>query len=276
MVLSLLLAAATITFVNTTSYDRQAQAALVARVQNEVQSLTDARTRAAADLERLNSEIQRLSAQLAQRDQALATAEATIANNAAQLARANADAQLAQADNSRLTAALTALQQTQGTQQAQLASLRAELDQLQTQNGELNVALADARNRLDVTETARRIAEEQREEFRTQIDRFRGLLRGRGIDPDAVAAGNTQGAPPPINGVIRDTQQIAGIPFATISVGTDDAVRPGMEFKVLDRANGQFLGVLTVTNAEPNEAVGRLSGPAVQAIRAGNEVRTQL
>ena len=49
-----------------------------------------------------------------------------------------------------------------------------------------------------------------------------------------------------------------------------------MEFKVVDRATGNFLGTLTVDTVEPNEATGRLFGPSVAAIRPGVEVRTQL
>ena len=67
-----------------------------------------------------------------------------------------------------------------------------------------------------------------------------------------------------INGVIRATQTIAGIKYATISVGSADAVRKGTRFRVLGGQNGnQFMGYLTVTSVEPHESVGRLEGPRV-------------
>ena len=50
-----------------------------------------------------------------------------------------------------------------------------------------------------------------------------------------------------------------------------------MVFKVIDRATGNFLGELTVDSVEPTESTGRLSsGPRLNDIKAGVEVKTQL
>ena len=49
-----------------------------------------------------------------------------------------------------------------------------------------------------------------------------------------------------------------------------------MEFKILDRSTGKFLGTLTIISTEPAIAIGRLAGPDVAAITSGAEVRTQL
>jgi hypothetical protein len=80
---------------------------------------------------------------------------------------------------------------------------------------------------------------------------------------------------PPINGVVRNRRTIAGQEYATISVGSADDVAKGMQFKVVDRNTGDFLGTLTVEAVEPNEASGRLTGPKIADIRPGVEVRTQ-
>ena len=64
--------------------------------------------------------------------------------------------------------------------------------------------------------------------------------------------------------------------YATISVGSSDQVQPGMEFKVINKATGDYLGALVVDSVSPNESTGRLSGPHVPDIKAGVEVRTQL
>ncbi len=50
----------------------------------------------------------------------------------------------------------------------------------------------------------------------------------------------------------------------------------GMRFNVIDPQRGDFLGYLTVDRVEDREATGRLQGPRLGEIRAGNEVRTQL
>ena len=89
-----------------------------------------------------------------------------------------------------------------------------------------------------------------------------------------MAAGTRGG--PPIDGVIRATRAIAGVPYATISVGSNAGVQRGMEFKVVSHETGDFLGILTVDSVDTNEATGRLAGPKVANIRPGAEVKTQL
>ena len=67
------------------------------------------------------------------------------------------------------------------------------------------------------------------------------------------------------------------MPFATISVGAADQVTKGMQFKVIDpTARDPFLGYLIVDRVEPNEAIGHLTGPHVNDVHEGAEVRTQL
>jgi hypothetical protein len=91
-----------------------------------------------------------------------------------------------------------------------------------------------------------------------------------------AAAGIRGPAAPAINGVIRAVKPIGGIPYATISVGSADGVAKGMEFKVVNRGTGDFLGILTVDSVDLNESTGRLSGPRTNDIRSGAEVKTQL
>ena len=59
-------------------------------------------------------------------------------------------------------------------------------------------------------------------------------------------------------------------------VGSAADVQKGMQFNIVDRQNGTFLGILTVDNVEQNEAAGPLKGPHVDQIKQGNEARTQL
>jgi len=75
---------------------------------------------------------------------------------------------------------------------------------------------------------------------------------------------------------VREKSDIGGVTYATISVGSADDVVKGMRFAVIDRDRGVFLGYLTVESVEPNESTGRLEGPNVAEMKAGNEVRTQL
>jgi hypothetical protein len=156
-----------------------------------------------------------------------------------------------------------------------VAELRQVADQRQSQNVQLNTALTDLQNRLDVTERERRFLAEQLAEAQQQVDRQAAALRDAGIAPAQVAAAGVRGGAPPIQGVIRATRTIAGVPYATISVGSNDNVVRGMEFRVI-APNGDFLGTLVIDSVEQTEAVGRLMGPRVADVGPGSQVRTQL
>jgi hypothetical protein len=199
-----------------------------------------------------------------------------IAMRDADLAKTTDQSTRAGVDNSRLVAALAASEAMKSQFSQQLSELRAELDKVQTQLGDTNVALTDTTNKLDVTEAQRRVVAEQAIELKKRVDTLSNELKGRGIDPTRIsAAGITAGAPAALNGVVRETRMINGIAHAAISLGTDDAVKPGMEFNVLDRDAGRFLGKITIVYVDADESVGRITGDTA-AVRAGNEVRTQL
>jgi hypothetical protein len=102
------------------------------------------------------------------------------------------------------------------------------------------------------------------------------MLRDYGVTPAQLASAGPKLNPPPINGVVRDVRTISGVRYASISVGSADSVAPGMEFKVVNRQTGKFLGVLTIDTVEQNASIGRIKGPAASEIAAGSEVKTQL
>jgi septal ring factor EnvC (AmiA/AmiB activator) len=276
VVLSLLLSAASITFVNTVDdYARS------------VRALETERNSLQAQISRAESESQEVQAGLkAELDQKTAANVALDQDNKkvredlnkalADLASARSTIALNEGNISKLTSALAASEGTKSLTLQQVADLRATLDRTQAQLGDINVQFSDVSNKLEVTEAARRNLAEQLTEVRGQLDKVSGVLRDRGIDPNRITTSGVLAGAPPINGVIRETRTLSGVPHATISVGSEDGVKNGMEFKILDRANGRFLGTLTIISTEPNLAIGRLAGPDVAAITSGAEVRTQL
>ena len=276
VVLSLLLSAATITFVNSIDdYKRVVDAAKQGQISaeakaSEIQANADVAAKESADaLAKASAQGQNAS----QENQRLAK---DLADLGVQLAGAKSQATIAEANVSKLTSAVSALQTMSAAAGQQVADLRSTNDRLTQQNGELNIANTDLSNKLSITEDARKNLAEQLTEANATKDKLGGALRDLGKDPNRVTSSGLAAGAPAINGVIRDTRQIAGIPHAKISVGSDDSVKVGMEFNILDRTNGKFLGKLTVVAVEPNEAVGRITGPDIAAIAAGAEVRTQL
>jgi myosin heavy subunit len=227
----------------------------------------------------------------AQRQIALATAAQAstqienmkTASNALQMQVNDAKAQVADvsskmsiqsSDLTRLTEALKSSEDTKGKYADQIADLRKVNDNYLLENGDLNTRVTQLTNNLDVTERERKYLAEQLTEAKSSSDKMSKALNDAGIKVDLASAG-VHGGAPKIDAVIRDTRQIAGIPYATISVGSNAQVTKGMEFSLVS-TNGDFLGVLTVDSVEPDEATGRISGPKVDQVQAGVEAKTQL
>jgi len=192
-----------------------------------------------------------------------------------QLAEASSKSAQQALDVSRLTEALNATQAQATKGSEEIARLRGDNDRLVKQSADLNGSVSDLTNKLDVTERERRLLAEQLTQVKGENQRLGMIIKGAQLSPQQQEVVANRGGPS-INGVVRDVRQIAGQQYATISVGAADAVTRGMEFKVIDRATGSFLGTLVVDTVEPNESTGRLSGPKVSMIKPGVEVRTQL
>ena len=276
VVCSMLLTASVVVFVSKTE---NVQASLE-KAQGQLEAANLAATRAQTELAsaRTSAETARLTAegQIKALQQELADKQAQISTLGVQIADLSSKNTLASADVNRLTEALKTAQDTTAKLQDHVTELRKASDDLVRQRGELNVAISDLQNRLDVTERERRNVAEQLTEANAQIAQMRGALADANITLQPRQTTGLSGGAPDIKGVVRATRSIAGIPYATISVGSADDVQKGMEFNLIDRERGEFLGKLYVDTVEPNEATGRLDGPRINEVRQGTEVRTQL
>jgi hypothetical protein len=279
VVLSLLLTAGTITFVNAVGNQRtalensrQERANAESHAQRLQQELSAMELRV-RDAEKTSAQVIENSKQAAnQAQQLVADRDTRNAELAARLSMANADV-------TRLTEALRASEQTKSSALTTLEQERKSYADAMTQAAQMNQSINELTNRLDVTERERRFLAEQLEEQRNNNTKLQGAVQQMGGNLQQILAGPgpTRGpGVPPINAVVRDVKDMAGKKYATISVGASDNVTRGMEFKLVDRNTGNFLGVLTVTAIEPNEAIGVVEGPKVNDIHPGVEARTQL
>jgi hypothetical protein len=275
VVLSLLLTAGVVVFVNqvddfkTTASQaiaaRDAERAKAEALRNEAEA---ARAGAQESVRQMSQRVEQATQQMNQMQQDAIKKDADLAKSASQLA-------IQAADLTRLAEALKASEDTKSRFQEQLTETRKSNDTLLSQNAEFNQANTDLTARLEVAERERRFLSEQLTEAKNQVDRQGAMLRDLGVTQAQYATAGVRAGAPPINGVVRATRNIAGVPYATISVGSADGVQKGMEFKVVAR-NGDFLGLLTVDSVELNESTGRLTGPRVPQIGPGAEVKTQL
>jgi hypothetical protein len=277
VVLSLLLTAATVVFVNQQDdYKRtnEAQKALLAAAQQTMATKT---TEADAARAARDEAVRQANAEREQAKQQMNDIQQKAIEKDSQLAQAKTDLAIRSADVTRLAEALKGSEEAKNAQANQINDLRGTNDKLTMQNAQLNQSVTDLTNRLEVTERERKFVSEQLAEEKNKADKQGAMLRDAGISPQQLASATVKGAgAPAINGVIRAIKPIGGIPYATISVGSADSVSKGMQFKVVSRESGDFLGLLTVDTVELNEATGRLEGPKWQQIRPGAEVKTQL
>ena len=274
VILSMLLSAATIVFVN-------ANVARNTELQSAKERLAAAEQRnaqlgneSAAAQRILEDNLQNQAQQNEQLKQQINNINAQLVDRATQLGQAQSQIAMMSADVTRLTEGLQASERTKAALHEQNNQLRQTNDARLTENTQLNQRVNELTSTLEQTEAARRNLAEQLAEARNRAEQMGAQLKGVGLSTEQLAAAGTRVAPQ-VSGQVREVRPIAGIPYATISIGSNDGVRRGMEFRVVNPQTGDFLGMLTVESVELNESTGRLSGPKVAQIRQGNEVRSQ-
>jgi chromosome segregation ATPase len=229
-----------------------------------------AKTAHADAIKAFNTQIEAIQSDLKGRDQQISQRDVQIADLSSQVKQ-----QLITLTST--GEALKASEAMKKLQSEQIASLRETGDKLLKQKADLDSALSDTTNKLDVMEREWTHMKEQLTESQGNNDRLMGQVKDLGGNPTVVVTGGLKAGAPAINGVVREVKTLDdNRQWATISVGSADSVAKGMEFKVIDRGSGSFLGILTVDRVEANEAIGVLAGPKITDIKPGNEVRTQL
>ena len=209
--------------------------------------------------------------QIATLNTAVQTAQGSITQRDSQLAELQQNLVQANASGVSANEALKVAQGQLKTQADNLTAVLATNDKLQKQNVESSNRISELTNALDVTTRHDRYMGEQNTQLAQQIASANELLRKYNISPTGTTLppGGALNTTPAvnINGVVRDFKNINGVPYATISLGSAEAVTRGMQFKVVDPTRNQFLGYLTVDTVQVHEATGRLDGPAVNQVR---------
>lgn len=275
VILSMVLVSALVVFVNRTEDFRKLNTEETAKYSaaksDAALAVADLASVKAAMQQQINAKDAALTAQR----ESLSADQTTVGGLNQQVAQLTSNLAMATSAQTTTTAALQVAQQQNATLETNFAALRKEQDGLQTQYTEAGLHITDLQNKLDVTEKQRRYLAEQvaqlTSENAQQADVIHKNLpaieerQGQVLNPTATIA---------LDGVVRDKTVIAGVPYATISIGSADQVQKNMQFKVID--HDKFLGYLTVDTVEPHEATGRLDGPHIEDIHSGVEVKTQL
>jgi hypothetical protein len=245
--------------------------ALAAKTSEAALARADNEAIKSTDQQQLNARDATITAQR----EALAAAQTNLGAVNGQMADLTSKLNMALSSQTTLAAALQVAQQQNATSDTNFAAVRKQLDGLQAQYTEASLHITDLQNKLDVTEKQRIYLSEQVAQLTAQ-----NAQQADVIHKNLPAIESRQGVivnPTPmiaLDGVIRDKTVIAGVPYATISLGSAEQVQKNMQFKVID--GDKFLGYLTVDTVEPHESTGRLEGPHIDDVHSGVEVKTQL
>ena len=278
VLVSVALSAGTITFVNqldplqtelkTTKSRLQAAEALANTSKTDLataqQNLSAAQLTYNSDLAAARAETQRNAADVTTRDAQIAT----LNNNLAVLTSAN---------NSQSTA-LSVSEDSKSKLSEQVSTLRKDVDERLRQNADLSRRVNTLTAENDQLERARRALVEQYTDASGKAERQSRLLKDNGIPEAAIERAGTGAGAPDLNGVVNSRRNIAGIEYATISIGSRDYVTAGMKFQILDKSSGAFLGELRVTDVDENNATGTINADPsnLGRISAGNVVKTKI
>ena len=277
VVLSLLASAAAVTYVSTVQNYRavaDASKGQVSSLQSQLatkeSALKAAQTQQQMQVSQSNSQIDAANAALAKAQSDVQAAQAQAAAEAAKLL-------LAQTNISALTGAVQVAEKSTSALQDQVATLRQTGDTRLQRQADLDRANADLQSKLDVTERQRRNFQEQLVEARKQNGQLSSYIKDKNLNLDeamAGAGGVGRGAPK-VEGQIRSISMVGPVKYATISIGSDDAVRKGMTFNITS-ADGRFLGRMEIEAVDRNQAFGRITtGPRLNEVAQGNTVQTQ-
>lgn len=276
VVCSMLLTASVVVFVNKVENFAQTNKQLGAKLSDAQRQQEQFRNDLSASNARAEEAISQASSQINAKNAEVNALQQKVAEQGVQIADLSSKVQLQALALTQATEGQKAAQDMAARLHDQTTDLRKGMDQLTKNNTDLNASVSDLTNKLEVTTRDLRFTREQLAEAQNKSEKLAAQVRDLGGNPSQLASAGTKAGAPAINGVVRDVRTIEGVPYATISVGTADSVTKGMQFNVIDRDRGIFLGILTVDTVEPNESLGRLEGPRTSEIHAGNEVRTQL
>jgi hypothetical protein len=276
VVLSLILTAGTVVYVNRAD----SFAKTLNDIKNENLRLTAAKGAAEQQQAIAENTVHQLEGQVQNQrnlgDQTINQLRGAIAERDANIAQLNSNLLQATAGQKSSSDALVVAQKVLGTQNDQLTEMRKENLDLAKRNSDDSLALSDLTNKYETVRTQWRDANEQNTQLQNDNKTLRETLHKAGIAENSAPTINTE---PLINvhGMVRSKQSIGGVAMATIDVGSADQITKGMQLKLIDpNSQDPFLGYLIVDRVEPNQAIGHLSGPRVNEVRPGVEVRTQL
>ena len=227
VVMSLLSSAGFIVFVNRVENFKTSLATATASVTQGRQDLATAKAQASDLLAQVATA--RRDADDAQKEVARLTNDEAdkVAALQATVARDQSQATIDKVSTGNITAALTASEGQRKAQGDALVAARSDLDKARQTASDDDIAISDLTNKNDVASKKVTDLSEQLAQAKGDNEHYTAQLKELGQSPNAAAPDRIGASAPPINGVVRQTGPINGIPYATISVGSAEQVQKG-------------------------------------------------
>jgi hypothetical protein len=278
VILSLLLSAATIVFVNTQTTTvaaldavkkdrdmaRKERDSAVATHTAEMAKAQEALTAKDNEINQLRNDNTAAAQQIAQRD--------------AQNAELTANLAAATVNQSTLGDAVKTAQAALDTQHKSYEELRNTFDKQQKMLVDLNLRVDDLTNVADVRGRGLKVSQEEVAQLKQDLTKANDVIRKNGL-PTVDSTGVTAINPEPAINVtarVRETREIGGVRYATIDVGSAESIQKNMQLSVTDSGGKRWLGYIVVDQVNPHDAIGRIDGPGANQVQPGAVVRSRL
>ncbi len=275
VIVSLLLAAGLIVFVNRTENFKVSLAAANAKASRSDAQLQKVQLDDSAQKTYVDAARKERDAAIADGQKSLLQLQSEIGGLKAQIADAQSSAKIMQVTQDNLTSALNASEAGRKALADSLDSTRKDNNDLTTKYSQSQLAISDLTNKLEVAIRNLTNSTETVAELKAALGVAQAQVKDLGGKVGGPETSGLGAGAPPIDAVVRSTRPINGIPYATISVGADAQVKPGMKFTVFDRKEGTFLGELTIEQVDEKESTGKLEGPKINQVQTGTEVHTE-
>ncbi|HEX4588980.1 MAG TPA: hypothetical protein VH120_03565 [Gemmataceae bacterium] len=250
------------------AYNSQKAAAAVAQ-----QNVATAEANAADEIKKRDAQYQQLKAE---KDRASSEAR----NLAEQLAKAQADYESLRKVGTGSQQNIADLTRELDRRKTEVDNLKKLVDDRDKRIADIDRQMANLRNdavqfRVQWEQAKERVAilQSQVEQLARENERLRQQTGGAAPSP----AGPSGGGPAARIEDLRGTIQRVDGDLATVTPGSDAGVAVGAELYVFHlQPRPEYLGKLTILNVTPTQAVGRLTGPKVRQVKAGDEVSANL
>lgn len=211
----------------------------------------------------LQNEISRLNDQISAMESQLAEAKAAQERAVAKVADCEQRATLLNSKNSTAIETLKLNSQELAQLRANNESMMSDNVQLQKENADLALRVNELTTQVAVGEETIRMLKEKNYQLSQSLEKIQnqlqalqpGMATGGPVEIiEDVTAADAGARPSPIYGRITEVRD--SMQMASISVGSADGVREGMDFTIYRGDN--YLGTLRVTHVREEQAAGRI------------------